>query len=194
MFKDLVNDMQDEIELQFIKLDQFTSSSFDWLDQLMTDLQLNIPSEKIDDNEPQEITLDTQIQNESAILPSKSESYKTLESQMNEFDSILSNDDEYRSDDEGHTNSLAKNSKHLHQSKENIPNNTQTIASSKQKTKNIPEVELEPMSRLNDLSKNNGHGAFMNNFEISDFVSELAISAQRFRAQWKESITKTNKK
>ena len=91
MFKELLSDMQKEMDIQSNRLDHLTSSNFDWLKNIREAIQQLVIPNNINENEQQEIELDTTSQTESIILPEENNCL-TLRSQANELVDILSSE------------------------------------------------------------------------------------------------------
>ena len=205
-FQELLSEMHEEMELQYDRLDHLTTCNFDWLDKLLYDLQNSVLSEE---SEQQETQIETSNQTESMILPI-SNNCLTLVQQMDVFNDILSSEEDSNSSSVNHHSENEENY-HINenhdqkQMDENAPGNTNI---------SLKETKLKrPTFVTTDILKDNGsstesllsldsnlstsHGvlstkdqyrSITKTYEMSEYASELATSAQKFRQKWKESL------
>lgn len=199
MFKELLSDMQKEMDIQSNRLDHLTSSSFDWLKNIREAIQQLVIPNNINENEQQEIELDTTSQTESIILPEENNCL-TLRSQANELVDILSSESESNEindkliNDSNEQNKAKVNLQQPTQystSKENLPSNGSiSMCSSCASISLVTSPDSDLLSNDSDLFDE--ALATPSHFEISGFASELTTSAQIFRQKWKESISQNN--
>ena len=202
-FQELLKGMMNEISVQSNRLDHLTSPSFDWLSNIIDAIQPFESTSTNEENEQQEIELNTTNQTESIILP-VSNNCLSLKSQVNELVDILSSEggsNELNENSENDSNNKIKDTKApLHtfpynNSKENVPSNGSiamccSCASISLVTN--PDLDDQGNEMLDSDSFNNDLLETPRHFEISEFASQLTTSAQIFRQKWKESISQNN--
>lgn len=203
MFQELLKDMLNEIDHQSNRLDNLTSSNFDWLNTIIGAIQPLVTANAVEENEQQEVNLDSTKQTESIILPI-SNNCLSLRSQVNELVDILSSEEGNNDLNENSDNDLHDESKTLkkplktfpyNNSKENVPSNgsiSMCCSCASISLVTSPDSDVQSNEMLDSDSFRNDLLATPVHFEISDIASQLASSAQIFRQKWKESIQQNN--
>lgn len=202
MFKVLLSNMLNEMDLQSSRLDNLTSDNFDWLKNILEAIQPFESMNVAEENEQQEINLDTKSQTESIIMPI-SNNCLSLKSQVNELVDILSSEEGNNETNENSDNDFSEvkdlktplKTFPYNNSKENVPSNgsiAMCCSCASISLVTSPDTDAQSNEMLDSDSFKNDLLATPGHFEISDIASQLASSAQIFRQKWKESISQNN--